>query len=238
MTDLSLLGFGADGWGRLLLAGCALTIELSLSSMAIGTVLGGLLAWARLRGPLPVRAFAAGYGIVLRGVPELLVILLLYFGLPSLIVAVWAAMGWSAPGLPPAFLIGSIAIGLVSAAYQAEVFRGGVAAIAVGQLEAARASGMTGLLSFRRILIPQVVRVTLPALGNIWQFNLKDSALVSVIGLAELMRISLVGAGSTRLPFLFFAAAIVLYLAMTTVSDAVFRALDRALDRGRAEVQR
>jgi octopine/nopaline transport system permease protein len=89
-------------------------------------------------------------------------------------------------------------------------------------------------MAFRRVLAPQLLRVTLPALGNVWQFNLKDSALVSVTGLSELMRTSLVGAGSTRQPFLFFAAAIVLYLALTSVSDAGFRALNRRVDRGTA----
>ncbi len=235
MSGLALLGFGPDGWGRLLLSGCLLTLQVSLCSMAIGTVLGGLLAWARIRGPRPVRALTAAYGIVLRGVPELLVIFLLYFGLPSLIASLWSAMGWPPPGLLPAFVTGGLAIGLVSAAYQAEVFRGGVAAIPVGQFEAARALGLTDLLCLRRILIPQMLRITLPALGNVWQFNLKDSALVSVIGLAELMRVSLVGAGSTRQPFLFLSAAIVLYLVLTSISDLAFRTLDRRFSQDAKE---
>lgn len=232
MTATDLLGFGPDGWAPLLLRGCAMTIALALSSMTIGTLLGGLLAWARLRGAGMVRVGAAAYGVVLRGVPELLVILLLYFGLPSLIGGVAQALGLDSPGSPPAFLIGSLSIGLVSAAYQAELFRGGVASVPRGQMEAARALGFGEWLAFRRVLAPQLLRVTLPALGNVWQFNLKDSALVSVTGLAELMRMSLVGAGSTRRPFLFFAAAIVLFLAMTSLSDAVLRALNRRVERG------
>lgn len=231
MTDIALLGFGPDGWGPMLLRGCGVTIALSVTSMAIGTLLGGLLAWARLRGRAPVQVAAATYGVILRGVPELLVILLLYFGLPTLIAGIAQGLGLAAPPPAPAFLIGSLSIGLVSAAYQAEIFRGGVAAVPRGQMEAARALGFGEALAFRRVLVPQLLRVTLPALGNVWQFNLKDSALVSVTGLAELMRISLVGAGSTREPFLFFVAAIVLYLLMTSLSDAAFRALNRRVDR-------
>ncbi|PZP65985.1 MULTISPECIES: ABC transporter permease [Alphaproteobacteria] len=234
MSALDLLGFGPDGWGPMLLRGVATTIALSVTSMAIGTLLGGLLAWGRLRGPGPVRVASAAYGVVLRGVPELLVILLLYFGLPTLIGWIAQALGFAAPPTAPAFLLGALSIGLVSAAYQAEVFRGGVAAVPRGQMEAARAFGLGEGMAFRRVLAPQLLRVTLPALGNVWQFNLKDSALVSVTGLSELMRTSLVGAGSTRQPFLFFAAAIVLYLALTSVSDAGFRALNRRVDRGTA----
>ncbi|TWB47657.1 ABC transporter permease [Nitrospirillum viridazoti] len=222
MDDLTLLGFGPDGWAPLLLKGCLLTLAVSATSMAIGTVLGVLLAWARLKGPRWLRRTALVYGVVLRGVPELLVILLLYFGLPSLILSLSETFGWDAPGLPPPFLVGSLSVGLVSAAYQAEIFRGGVGAIPRGQFEAARAMGFGDLMCFHRIVLPQVTRIVLPALGNVWQFNLKDSALIAVTGLSELMRTSLVAAGSTRHPFLFFGVAMALYLVLTTLSSTAF----------------
>jgi len=151
----------------------------------------------------------------------------LYFGTPELMAAVASLFGLPAPGSPPAFLTGSIAIGLVSAAYQAEVFRGGMLAVPHGQIEAAMAAGMGPATRLRRVILPQVLHHVLPPLGNIWQFNLKDSALVSITGLAELMRVSLVAAGSTRRPFVFFAAAMVLYLIMTSASSALFRLLER-----------
>jgi len=229
-TDLSLaalIGFGPDGWGWALMSGAVLTLAVALAAMVIGSVLGGLLAAALVSRRPWLRRIAATYGLVLRGVPELLVVLLLYFGTPELMAAVASLVGLSAPGSPPAFLTGSIAIGLVSAAYQAEVFRGGMLAVPHGQIEAAMAAGMGPTTRLRRVILPQVLHHVLPPLGNIWQFNLKDSALVSITGLAELMRVSLVAAGSTRRPFVFFAAAMVLYLVMTSASSALFRLLER-----------
>ncbi len=227
----ALLGFGAEGWGWALLSGAALTLAVALTAMAIGTVLGAALTVAQVsRWPWLTRS-AAIYGLVLRGVPELLVVLLLYFGAPGLLAEVAALFGLPAPGSPPAFLTGSLAIGLVSAAYQAEVFRGGLLAVPRGQIEAAMAAGMGPFTRFRRVIAPQVLHRVLPPLGNIWQFNLKDSALVSITGLAELMRVSLVAAGSSRQPFLFFAAAMALYLVLTSVSSAAFGLLERRGNR-------
>jgi octopine/nopaline transport system permease protein len=222
-----LLGFGPDGWGWALLSGAGLTLAVALAAMAIGTVLGALLTVAQASRFGWLAQAAAIYGLVLRGVPELLVVLLLYFGTPGLLAGIAALFGLGAPGSPPAFLTGSLAIGLVSAAYQAEVFRGGLLALPRGQIEAAMAAGMGPFTRFRRVIAPQVLHHVLPPLGNIWQFNLKDSALVSITGLAELMRVSLVAAGSTRRPFLFFATAMALYLVMTSASTALFRRAER-----------
>jgi octopine/nopaline transport system permease protein len=223
----TLLGFGADGWGWALVSGAGLTLAVALAAMAIGTVLGALLTVAQASRAVWLAQAAAIYGVVLRGVPELLVVLLLYFGTPGLLAGLAALIGLPAPGSPPAFLTGSLAIGLVSAAYQAEVFRGGMLAVPRGQVEAAMAAGMGPFTRFRRVIAPQVLHHVLPPLGNIWQFNLKDSALVSITGLAELMRVSLVAAGSTRRPFLFFASAMVLYLVMTSASTVLFRLAER-----------
>jgi octopine/nopaline transport system permease protein len=227
--DLSpwvLLGIGPDGWGRALAAGAAMTLAVAFAAMVFGTLLGAALCAAQASRWRWLARFAAIYGVVLRGVPELLVVLLLYFGAPGLLAALAALAGLPAPGSPPAFLTGSVAIGLVSAAYQAEVFRGGLLALPRGQIEAAMAAGMGAFTRLRRVIAPQVLHRVLPPLGNIWQFNLKDSALVSITGLAELMRVSLVAAGSTRRPFLFFAAAMVLYLVLTSMSSALFRRLE------------
>lgn len=231
-APLNLLGFGTDGWGALLVAGCVLTLAVAASSMLLGMLWGGALAWARLRGPWPVAMLAVGYGVIMRGIPELLVILLLYFGTPALLISGAQVLHVPSPGLPSPFLIGTVAIGLVSAAYQAEIFRGGIAALPAGQIEAARAAGFGEVLMFRRVMAPQMFRITLPAIGNVWQFNLKDSALISVTGLNELIRTSLVGAGSTRHPFLFFSAAMVLYLCLTATTGTVFRLLARRLGQG------
>ena len=100
-------------------------------------------------------------------------------------------------------------------------------AVPHGQIEATMGADMGPATRLRRVILPQVLHHVLPPLGNIWQFNLKDSALVSITGLAELMRVSLVAAGSTRRPFVFFAAAMVLYLLLTSASSALFRLLER-----------
>ena len=223
----ALLGFGADGWGWALMAAAGLTLAVALAAMAIGAVLGAALAAAEASRRVWLVRIAATYGLVMRGVPELLVVLLLYFGAPGMLAGVAGLFGLPAPGSPPAFLTGSLAIGLVSAAYQAEVFRGGMLSLPRGQIEAAMAAGMGPVVRLRRVILPQVLHHVLPPLGNIWQFNLKDSALVSITGLAELMRVSLVAAGSTRRPFVFFAAAMVLYLILTSASSALFRMIER-----------
>ena len=210
-----------------LLSAAALTMAVAAAAMLIGTVLGAALTAAGASRWRWLARLATIYGLILRGVPELLVVLLLYFGAPGLLAWFAALFGLPAPGSPPAFLTGSLAIGLVSAAYQAEVFRGGLLAVPTGQIEAAMAAGMGPFTRLSRIIAPQVLHRVLPPLGNIWQFNLKDSALVSITGLAELMRVSLVGAGSTRRPFLFFAAAMVLYLVLTSASSALFRLMER-----------
>ncbi len=130
-----------------------------------------------------------------------------------------------------AFFTGALAVGVVSGAYQAEVFRGAYMAIPRGELEAARSVGMSGWTMFRRIVAPQVLRFAIPGLGNVWQLTLKDSALISVTGLAELMRTSQVAAGSTRQYFLFYIVGGVLYLLLTSFSDRVFNSAERRANR-------
>ena len=131
----------------------------------------------------------------------------------------------------PAFLTGAVAVGLISASYQAEVFRGSFLAVAPGEIEAARAIGMSRFMRFRRIIVPQVLRFALPGLGNVMQLSLKDSALISVTGLAELMRSSQVAAGSTRLYFTFYIAGCALYLVLTTLSDRGFAFAEKRVGR-------
>ena len=132
----------------------------------------------------------------------------------------------------PSFLAGSLAVGVISGAYQAEVFRAAYLAIARGELEAAVSVGMDRFLMFRRIIAPQVLRFALPGLGNLWQVALKDSSLISVTGLTELMRVSQVGAGSTHQPFVFYLGGMALYLVMTLVTTRVFDVAEARATRG------
>ncbi|MPV67347.1 ABC transporter permease [Burkholderia sp. BE17] len=225
MTLYEMLGFGPDGWGSVLLAAALLTVGLTLAALTVGAVFGALVAAAKLSRSRALRVTGDFYTTVFRGIPELLIIYLFYFGGSTLITAVgqmFGAQGFI--GVPP-FLVGAFATGMISGSYQAEVYRAAVLAVSPGEIEAARSIGMPTPMLWRRVLIPQVVRFALPGIGNVWQASLKDSALISVTGLAELMRTSQVGAGSTHQYFLFYIAGGVLYLILTIVSNRVF---DRA----------
>ena len=222
MALIETLGFGQEGWGGVLLLAALMTVALTLAALAVGAVFGAIVATAKLSRFRTARVLGDLYTTVFRGVPELLVIYLFYFGGSSLVTAVGQWFGAEGfVGVPP-FAIGAFAVGMISGAYQAEVYRSAVLAVARGELEAARAIGMPTLTMFRRILIPQVLRYALPGIGNVWQLSLKDSALISVTGLAELLRASQIAAGSTHQYFLFFVVGGLLYLAMTGVSNRVF----------------
>jgi len=227
----TILGFGQTGWGGLLLAGAMMTLAVTISALIVGAIVGSLVAWAKLSRNLGWRLFGDAYTTVFRGVPELLIIYLIYFG-GSLWVS-WIGTLLGAQGFIglPAFGAGAIGVGLISASYQAEVYRGSFLAIVPGEIEAARAIGMSRMQRFRRVIAPQVMRFSLPGLGNVWQLSLKDSALISVTGLAELMRQSEVAAGSTHLYFVFYIAGGVLYLVLTTLSDRVFGVAERRVAR-------
>lgn len=226
MNLFELFGFGEQGWGGVLLMSALMTLLVTLTSLAIGSVFGSLVAWAKLSKNLPARIAGDAYTTVFRGVPELLVIYLIYFGGSTLATAVGQYFGGEGfYGLPP-FLAGAFAVGVISGAYQAEVYRGAYLAVSRGEIEAARAMGMPRTKLFHRIIVPQVLRFALPGLGNVWQLSLKDSALISVTGLAELMRTSQVGAGSSHQYFLFYIVGGALYLVMTGFSNKVFDAAE------------
>lgn len=227
-----LVGFGPNGWGPALLQAALTTFLLSAAGFLSGVALGALAAFARLSSNRFARSAAFAYSALFRGVPDLLTVYLLYFGGS---VALTAVGGWfGARGFVglPGFATGAVALAVISGAYQAEVYRGAYLAIHTGELEAARAYGMSGLTMLRRVVGPQTLRYAIPGLGNVWQLVLKDSALVSVIGLVELMRQAQVGAGSTREPFVFFCAAAALYLAIATSTNALFRRVERQSRRG------
>ena len=232
MSYFEIIGFGPGGWGPDMLKATTMTVLVAVSGFASGLLFGLLGAAARLS-RFPLLAAAAGtYTTVFRGVPNLLVIYLLYFGSSSVLSSVAAAFGGQGFVGAPAFLTGALAIGVVSGAYQTEVFRGAYLSLQKGEIEAARAVGMPPFLVLRRIILPQAFRFAIPGLANVWQSVLKQSALVSVTGLVELMRQSQVAAGSTRKPFTFFITAGILYLLITVVTDDAFRRAERYAMRG------
>jgi octopine/nopaline transport system permease protein len=222
MNILQLLSFGDTGWGMALLKAAGMTILLTLAALLVGAVFGSLVAAAKLSKRRSLRWLGDLYSILFRGIPELLVIYLFYFGGASVVSAVGHWFGGEGYINVPPFLVGALAVGLISGSYQAEVFRGAYLAVAKGELEAALAIGMSAAMRFRRVLVPQVMRYALPGLGNVLQMSLKDSALISVIGLVELMRASQVAAGSTRQYFTFYIVGAVIYLILTGLSGRLF----------------
>ncbi len=231
LTTLALFGFGEHGWGMLLLLGVAVTLAVTAAALVIGAALGALAAWAKLSDNRIARVAGDVYTTVFRGVPELLVIFLFYFGGSSILSSAGHLFGREGFIGIPTFLAGALAVGVISGAYQAEVFRGAYQAVGRGEIEAAHALGMSFALRFRRVIAPQVLRFAIPGLGNVWQLSLKDSALVSVTGLAELMRTAQQAAGSTRDYFGFYIAAAVLYLVLTAASNRLFDRAEARMNR-------
>ncbi len=227
-----LVGFGPTGWGVLLVQAALMTLAVSLSAFAAGIGFGVLGAWAKLSRSLPARVAADAYTTVLRGVPDLLVIYLFYFGGSQVLSAVAHLFGAQGFVGMSGFMVGTLAVGLVSGAYETEVLRAAYRAIPTGEIEAARAVGMGRLLMLRRIIGPRLLRTALPGMSNIWQQVLKESALISVTGLVELMRETQVGAGSTRMPFDFYITGGLLYLVLTTLTGILFRGAERWSSRG------
>lgn len=227
-----LLSFGPNGWGWQMLTGMAMTIAVAVSSFSFGVVIGTAGASAKLSNSLILNVLADVYTTVVRGVPELLVIYLLFFGGSGVVMALARVFGYDERIDLNAFTIGVMAVGMISGAYSTEVIRGAVQSVPYGQIEAARACGMSRWLILRRVLVPQTMRYALPGLGNVWQLTLKDTALISVTALAELMRAAHVAAGATRQYFLFYATAGALYLVLTTVSTTLFERAERRANRG------
>ena len=222
-----LLGFGAQ-----LAAGTLVTAGLAVASLAVGLLLGIAGAAARMsRRRLP-RAAAHAYTTAVRGVPELLVVLIVYFGASAVIGSVAGLFGATGYFEPSPFIAGVVALSLTFGAYATEVLRGAFLAVPPGQTEAAYALGFTRLRAFRHVLLPQVWRTALPGLGNLFLVLLKDTSLVSVVGLDELMRKSAIAVSYTREPFTFYFTAALIYLAMTACSMAAIQALERRAARG------
>ncbi len=231
MSLTEIFGFGAKGWGGLLLLALGMTLAVTLAAMAIGAILGAAVAFAKLSRGRALRIAGDAYTTVFRGAPELLVIYFVYFGGSNAMTAIGGLLGVQGFVGMPAFIAGALAVGVISGAYQAEVYRGAFLALPRGQIEAASAIGMAQTMRFRRIVAPQILRFALPGLGNVWQLSLKDSALISVTGLAELMRVSQIGARSTHQYFAFYIVGGCLYLLLTSLSGGAFGSVEQRAAR-------
>jgi len=211
-----------QGFQGQFLHGLQITVLVAAISGGLGMAVGLLGAAAKLSGSRILRLIAEAYTTVVRGVPELLVILLIYFGGTA---AVSALIGSYVE--ISALWAGIFSLTVVFGAYATEIFRGAIQSIPHGQTEAALSIGLAPWQTWFLVILPQMARIALPALCNLWISLLKDTSLVSVVGLSDIMRVAFVGAGSMREPLTFYLAASVLYLALTSVSLLSFRLLER-----------
>lgn len=229
---LELFSFGDQGWGDELAVGAGVTLSLAVVSVAFGLVLGLLGAGAKLSRFRLLRLAGEAYTTLIRGIPELLVIFLVYFGSGFLLQ--WAAelVGYDGYIEVSGFAAGVVALSLVFGAFATEVFRGAFLAVPKGQIDAAHAVGMAPFLTFRRVTLPQVWRFALPGLGNLWVSLLKDTSLVSVVALDELVRKTNIAIGFEKRPFTFYMAAALIFCAMTLVSMWLQHHAERVANRG------
>jgi len=206
------------------LNGLQITVALALVSGMLGSLLGLFVAIVKLS-KLRISGFLGqAYTTIMRGLPELLVILVVYFGGTAAITALTGRYIEI-----NAFAAGVAALMIVFGAYCAEIFRGAIMSVPQGQMEAARSLGLKPWQIWLFVILPQMMRVALPAYGNLWISLVKDTSLVSVIGLTDIMRVAFIGAGSMRAPLTFYLMASALYLALTSLSLASFRVLERRI---------
>ncbi|BAL98583.1 MULTISPECIES: amino acid ABC transporter permease [Caldilinea] len=197
-----------------ILQGLGVTIGVTLVALAIGLVFGVTMAMARVYGNPLLQAIAAAYSVIIRAVPVVVIIFILFFVIARFV------------NLSP-FWAGSLALGFASGAYQSEIFRGAFRAVPSGQMIAARAIGMSKLQAIRSIILPQAVRLALPAWGNEATLVLKDSTLVFVVGVPEILRRAQQVSARTLEPFVAFSVAMLLYLALTLLTTQILQWFER-----------
>lgn len=214
------------GWSDALLLGAAATLGLAVTAYLLGCLLGlALLAAFRSR-HRPLRVAAQAYVAVVRGVPELLAVLVVFFGGGLL----WRAV--TGGDLHP-FVAGAVALGLIAAAFAAEALRGAWNAVPRGQRDAAASLALPWRVTLLQVIGPQALRLALPGLTNLWLIVLKDTALVSVIAVDDILRVATVASSASREPFTFYLAACLLYLVLTLASLQLQRLLPDRQGAGR-----
>lgn len=231
-ASLILLGFGDQGWGDEIAGGVIITVSLALATLPLGLFIGFMVALAKQSQEYSLRLAADIYTTIFRGLPELLTIFMVFFGLQIGIRQLLLFLGVEATIEINAFASGVVALGLVLSAYASEVFLSAFRAIPAGQYEGGYAVGLSKAKTMRLIILPQLIRIALPGLGNLWMILLKDTALISVIGLADIMRQTGIAARNTKEAFLFFGLACLIYLALAMLSSIAIARVERYAKRG------
>lgn len=227
---------GLADWAAPILSGAITTLQIAFAAYAIGLLLGLVGAASRLSPWAPLRALATSYSTAVRAVPELLLIILLYYGGSQALTALMNALGVEGQVEISGFVTAVGVLAFVQGAYMTEVFRGAILAIPRGQLEAADAYGFSPMARFRHITLPAMLPNALPGMSNLWLILIKDTALISVIGFSELFFTVQQAAASSRAYFLFYSVAGLLYLLMTLSSSAAFSRLERHVRRGQPDI--
>jgi arginine/ornithine transport system permease protein len=224
------------GYGPALLGGLWTTLSVAALSLAVACVFGLLGAAAKLSGSAALRALAGAYTTLIRGLPDLVLMLLIFYGGQIALNALVMRQGWDYIDVPP-YAAGVLTLGFIYGAYLTETFRGAILAVPRGQSEAALAYGMRPAQAWRRVVLPQMVRHAIPGFTNNWLVMVKATALVSIIGLDDMVHRANLAAAATREPFTFFALIACLYLAVTTVSLLLLAWLERRYSLGVREVR-
>ena len=205
------------GYLAAILGGLSITLSVAALSLTVACIFGLLGAVAKLSASRVARWAAGAYTTVIRGLPELVLMLFIFYGGQIALNELAESQGWGYIDVPP-FAAGVLTIGFIFGAYLTETFRGAILAIPKGQAEAAQAFGMTRGQVLRRIVLPQMVRHAIPGFANNWLVMVKATALVSIIGLDDMLHRANMAASATREPFTFFVLIALIYLAITTVS--------------------
>ncbi len=210
------------GWGDEIMRGFYVTASLAICTLPIGLFAGFFLALAKQSNEKSLRLASDIYTTLFRGLPELLTLFIIYYGLQILIQRVAASVGYDGVIEINSFVAGMVALGMVFSAYCSEVLLSAFRAIPHGQYEAGDALGLRRSKTMRLIIMPQLVKIALPGLGNLWMSLLKDTALVSVVGLPDILRQTGIAAKVTKDAFTFFGIACILFLALAVLSSVVF----------------
>ncbi len=227
----TLLSWGPEGWLDDIAYGVFITVSLAAATLPIGLAIGFMVALAKQSDEPSLRLAGNIYTTIFRGLPELLTLFLVYYGVQTLLQSIVQMFDPTAGIEINSFVSGMVALGVVFSSYSSEVFLSAFRAIPRGQYEGGYAIGLTGGQTMRLVILPQLVRIALPGLANLWLILLKDTALVSAIGLSDILRQSGVAARVTREPFLFFGVACAIYLVLAIISSFGINAVERSVSQ-------